>query len=112
MNYGYMINDEYIDIHKIFNSSHNLEQKETPLKEICEAHSEYTQYYCLESRKEICFKYVIIGRKHKEYKYIPFSIFKKYFQEIKDKLKFKTFKKCKINLEDIKSKKIRKKKSK
>ena len=32
-----------LEIHKIFNESHNLEEKEAPLKEICEAYSEYTE---------------------------------------------------------------------
>ena len=101
--------DKCLEIHKIFNESHNLQEKEAPLKEICEDHSEYTQYYCLECRKEICFKCVVIGGKHKEHKYIQFSTFKKYIQEIKDKLKFKTFEECEKNLEDIRSKKIKEK---
>ena len=32
-----------LEIHKIFNESHNLEEKEAPLKEICEAYTEYTE---------------------------------------------------------------------
>ena len=98
-----------LEIHKIFNESHILEEKEAPLKEICEAHSEYTQYYCLECRKEICFKCVVFGGKHKEHKYIPFTQFKKYIQEIKDKLRFKTYEECEKNLEDIRNKKIKEK---
>jgi len=68
-----------LEIHKIFNESYYLEEKEAPSKEICEAHSKYIQYYCMECWKEICFKCVVIGEKHKEHKFIPFITFKKIF---------------------------------
>ena len=104
--------DKCLEIHKVFNDVHILEEKELPLKELCEVHSEYTQYYCMECRKEICSYCVANGGKHKEHKYIQFSQFKKYIQDIKDKLKFKTLEECEKNLEEIRNKKIKEKEDK
>ena len=104
--------DKCLEIHKIFNEIHTLEEKELPLREICEEHSEYTQYYCMTCRNEICSFCVANGGKHKEHKYIKFNEFKKYIQEIKDKLKFKTLEECEKNLEDIRNKKIKEKEDK
>ena len=104
--------EKCLEIHKVFNQIHTLESKELPLKEICETHSEYTQYYCMQCRKEICSYCIAIGGKHKEHKYIPFDEFKKYLQEIKDKLKFKTLEECEKNLEEIRIKKTKEKENK
>ena len=104
--------DKCLEIHKVFNDVHILEEKELPLKEICEVHSEYTQYYCMECRQEICSYCVANGGKHKEHKYIKFSQFNKYLQDIKDKLKFKTLEECEKNLEEIRNKKNKEKEDK
>ena len=104
--------DKCLEIHKVFNEIHNLQEKEFPLKEICKDHSEFTLYYCMECKHEICTFCVSKGGKHNEHKYIPFSQFKKYTNEIRDKLKFKTLEECEKNLEDIRNKKIREKKEK
>ena len=104
--------DKCLEIHKVFNNVHTLEEKELPLKEICEVHSEYTQYYCMECRQEICSYCVAKGGKHKDHKYMQFSQWKKYIQEIKDKLKFKTLEECEKNLEEIRNKKNKEKEEK
>ena len=104
--------DKCLEIHKVFNQIHNLKERESPLREICEDHSEFTLYYCMECRHEICAFCVSKGGKHHEHKYIPFAQFKKYTNEIRDKLKFKTLAECEKNLEDIRNKKIREKKEK
>ena len=104
--------EKCLEIHKVFNNIHTLEEKELPLREICETHSEYTQYYCMECRKEICSFCVANGGKHKEHKYIQFNQFKKYIQEIKEKLKFKTLEECENNLEEIRNKKNKEKNDK
>ena len=104
--------DQCLDIHKVFNETHTLEEKELPLREICEEHSEYTQYYCMTCKQEICSFCVANGGKHKEHKYIQFNEFKKYIQEIRDKLKYKTLEECENNLEDIKNKKMKEKEEK
>lgn len=104
--------DKCLEIHKVFNQIHSLEEKELPLREICDTHSEYTLYYCMQCRKEICSYCVANGGKHKDHKYIKFSEFNKYIKEIKDKLKFKTLDECEKNLEEIRNKKIKEKKEK
>ena len=104
--------EKCLEIHKVFNNIHTLEEKELPLREICETHSEYTQYYCMECRKEICSFCMANGGKHKEHKYIQFNQFKKYIQEIKEKLKFKTLEECENNLEEIRNKKNKEKNDK
>ena len=104
--------EKCLEIHKVFNKIHSLENKELPLKEICETHSEYTQYYCMQCREEICSFCVANGGKHKEHKYIPFEKFKNYIQEIKDKLKYKTLEECEKNLEEIRNKKTKEKENK
>ena len=104
--------DQCLEIHKVFNEIHNLEERELPLKQICDDHSEYTLYYCMECRKEICTFCISKEGKHREHKYIPFSKFKLYTKEIRDKLKFKTLEECEKNLEDIRNKKIKEKKQK
>ena len=104
--------DKCIEIHKVFNELHTLEDKEAPLREICEDHGEYTKYYCLQCRQEICPFCVVNGGKHKEHKYIQFNLFKKYINEIRDKLKYKTLEECEKNLEEIRNKKIKEKQDK
>ena len=104
--------DKCLDIHKVFNQIHTLETKELPLKQICETHSEFTLYYCMECRQEICSYCIANGGKHKEHKYIPFDEFRKYIQEIKDKLKYKTLEECENNLEEIRNKKTKEKENK
>jgi WD40 repeat protein len=89
-----------------------LEENELPLKEICDEHSEFTQYYCMECRHEICSFCISKGGKHNEHKYIPFSKFRQYTKEIRDKLKFKTLEECEKNLELIRTKKDKEKKDK
>ena len=101
-----------LEIHKVFNEIHELEETELPLKEICDVHSEYTLYYCMDCRKEICAFCISKEGKHKEHKYIPFSQFKRYTKEIKDKLKFKTMEECEKKLEEIRNKKRKEKKEK
>ena len=103
---------ECLSIHKVFNEIHNLEENEAPLKEICDDHSEFTLYYCMDCRHEICAFCVSKGGKHTEHKYIPFSKFKNYTKEIRDKLKHKTLEECIKNLEDIRCKKNKEKKDK
>ena len=104
--------DKCLEIHKVFNEIHNLEERELPLKEICDDHSEFTLYYCMDCKKEICTFCVSKGGKHNEHQYIPFTKFKKYTNEIRDKLKYKTLEECEKNLEDIRKKKIKEKKEK
>ena len=104
--------DKCLEIHKVFNEIHELEERELPLKEICDVHSEYTLYYCMDCKKEICSFCISKEGKHKEHKYIPFSKFKNYTKEIRDKLKYKTLEECEKNLEEIRNKKIREKKEK
>ena len=104
--------DKCLEIHKVFNETHTLEEKELPLREICEDHSEYTQYYCMTCRHEICSFCVANGGKHKEHKYFKFNEFKKYTQEIRDKLKYKNIEECEKNLEEIRNKKMKEKEEK
>ena len=100
--------DQYLEIHKVFNEIHYLEQRELPLKEIFDEHS---KYFWMECRKEIYIFWIYKESKHRKYKYRPFSKFKLFTKEIRDKRKIITLEECEKNLEDIRNKKIKEKKN-
>jgi len=87
--------DECINIHSIFNNNHALLEQEIPLKNKCQKHSnEFTQYYCLQCKEEICPLCITKGEKHEEHKNLKMEKFINLAEEIKSKLKYKTFDEC------------------
>jgi len=95
--------EECINIHSIFNKSHSLTIKSIPLKKKCQIHNnEFTQYYCLNCKEEICPFCLTITGKHREHKSLKFDKLVDLAEEIKSNLIFKTYDECLENLERIK----------
>ena len=98
--------NECINIHSVFNNNHNLLDKEISLKVKCKSHKdEFSQYYCLQCKEEVCSFCITKGGKHDEHKIIKLEKFINLAEEIKSKLKYKTFDECSENLDIIKEKK-------
>ena len=97
--------DECLKIHDVFNKSHILSVKGVPLKLKCKNHNnEFTQFYCLQCKEEICsFCLTKIG-KHLEHRAIKFEKLEKLAMEINKKLKYKNYEECEKNLEYIREK--------
>jgi WD40 repeat protein len=97
--------DECINIHSIFNNNHILLEQVIPLKNKCQAHSnEFTQYYCLQCKEEVCPLCIIKGAKHEEHKNLKMEKFINLAEEIKSKLKYKTFDECEERFNVIREK--------
>ena len=96
--------DECLKIHCIFNNNHFLLDKEVPMKNKCKIHNNYTEYYCLKCKEEICSWCISKNGNHSEHKSLKFEKFLNLANEIKFKLKYKTYDECLLNLEKIKEK--------
>ena len=95
--------NECINIHSIFNKEHSLTDNSVPLKTKCKNHNnEFTQYYCLNCKEEICPICITRNGRHSDHNSIKFDKFINYAKEIKSKLKFKTYDECLLNLDNIK----------
>ena len=105
--------DECLNIHEVFNKHHILSEKGVRPKLKCKLHTnEFTQFYCLQCNEEICtFCLTKIG-KHIEHKTIHLEKLEKLGEEIKYKLRFKTYDDCVENLENIREKNINEKNKK
>ena len=105
--------DECLNIHDVFNKNHTLSQKGVRPKLKCKLHTnEFTKFYCLQCNEEICpFCLTKIG-KHSEHKTIHLEKLENLGEEIKFKLKFKTYEDCIENLENIREKNINEKNKK
>ena len=97
--------DECISIHSIFNKNHSLYNNEIAQKHMCKSHiNNYTEYYCLQCNEEICSLCLNKIGKHSLHKTIKFEKFKNLSEEVKLKLKYKTYDECLQNLEKIQEK--------
>ena len=97
--------EDCINIHSIFNKGHSLIEIGIPLKNKCKIHTkEFTQYFCLKCKEEICPFCLTINGNHREHKSIKFDKFLNLKEEIKSKMIFPTYEDFVKNLEDIREK--------
>ena len=105
--------EECIKIHSIFNKDHSLIEKEIPLRNKCKIHSnEYNQYFCLNCKEDICPLCLTMNGNHRDHKSIKFDKFLNLKEEIRSKLKMKTYDEFIKNMENIKEKYISEKNKK
>ena len=99
--------EECIKIHSIFNKAHSLIEKEIPLRNKCKTHTkEFNQYFCLNCKEDICPFCLTMNGNHRDHKSIKFDKFFNLKEEIKSKLKLKTYNDFIKNMENIKEKYI------
>ena len=82
---------ECLNIHKVFNSNHELSNNQFTINHNCLIHGDINKYYCINCKCEICGNCLIKGEKHFEHKFFPLSNFKDLINEIKQKIKLKNF---------------------
>ena len=99
--------EECIKIHSIFNKEHSLIEKEIPLRNKCKIHiNEFNQYFCLNCKEDICPFCLTMNGNHRDHKSIKFDKFLNLKEEIKSKLKMKTYDEFIKNMDVIKEKYI------